>query len=142
MADIFPFVQPTLYSEEAEELPIYRDVAWDFSQNRPICVRGEPKIVEGLPAVMSWAWRALHTERFLNEIYSWDYGNEVMSLVGGEWAPETKVAEASRYIEECLTQSPYITGIEKPVATFSGSTVTLSCKVLTVYGSDQLEVTL
>lgn len=141
MTDIFPFIQPALYSETAAELPIYRDVEWDFQHNKPVCIRGEPRIVEGLPAVMSWAWRALHTERFLNEIYSWNYGNEVMSLVGGEWSPETKVAEASRYIEECLTQSPYVTGIEKPSATFEGSTATLFCRVCTVYGVDSLEVT-
>lgn len=145
MADsIFPFIQPQIYTSEdlpaENELPLYADVAWDFESGKPVFVRGEPKIVTGLPAVMSWAWRALKQERFINEIYSWNYGNEIMSLIGQQWLQETKLAEAVRYIRECLMVSPYITGVKNVFAAFEDGLVTISCTVQTIYGEATLNV--
>lgn len=129
---IFPFVQPTTTTATVTEP--YSDVKWDFENNKPVFVRGEPVIVTGAEAIKSWAWRALHTERFLNEIYSWDYGNEAMSLIGQEWSAETKTAEAVRYIEECLTVNPYIKGINNAKVTFDGTVLTLSCNIEYIEG--------
>lgn len=143
MASIFPFTNPSRYittTTEEKELPLYRDVEWDFLNNKPVFLRGEPKIVNGLPAVMSWAWRALYTERFLNEIYSWNYGNEMMGVVGEPWDKDVKTAELSRYCFECLFSSPYITNVYNINVSFFGSRVTMSCNVNTIYGSDRLEV--
>jgi len=140
---IFPFIQPQAYTEipAAEEpLPLYRDIEWNFERNKPVFVRGEPVIVSGLSAVMSWAWRALHQERFVNEIYTWNYGNELLTMIGQQWLQETKLAEAVRYIRECLMVSPYIKGVNDIRASFEDGLVTIACRVVTVYGEQGLEV--
>ena len=138
MASIFPFISPTPAAEE--ELPVYRDVDWDYIHNKPVFVSGDPLIVSGLPAIKSWAWRALYTERFLNEVYSWNYGNEMMRVIGSMWDPDVKISELSRYCRECLMASPYIIGVRDIVVTFADARVTMSCRIDTVYGTDQLEV--
>lgn len=143
MADIFPFLQPDLYTDQTETTDeVYRDIKWDYAGDKPVfSSTGEPVIVEGLPAVMSWAWRALHTERFLSEIYSADYGNEIMNLAGQQWIREVKEAEAVRYVRECLQQHPNISDIENGVANFADGVLILSCSVISDYGQSQLEVT-
>lgn len=144
MASIFPFIQPQIFDPAdyaAQDLPMYRDVEWDFVADKPIFVRGNPIFVNGLLAVMGWAWRALKQERFVNEIYTWNYGNELRMLFGQAWQPETKQSEAIRYIRECLFVLPYITDVTDVVTSFEGSTLTIECNVHTVYGSQRLEVT-
>lgn len=137
----FPFVQPQVYTEiEEQALPLYTDIRWDFFNDKPVFVRGEPVVTTGLQAVMSWAWRALKQERFLNEIYTWNYGNEIMTLIGQQWLRETKLAEAIRYIRECLMVSPYITGATDVAVVFDDGLVTLSCTIQTIYGEDTLNV--
>lgn len=143
MADIFPFLQPDLYAGQAAgAAEAYRDVKWDYAGDKPVfSSTGEPVIVEGLPAVMSWAWRALHTERFLSEIYSADYGNEILNLAGQQWIREVKEAEALRYVRECLQQHPNVRDIANGAASFADGLLTLRCSVICDYGSAQLEVT-
>lgn len=141
MASIFPFIQPAAFPSAAEEQEVYRDVKWDFAAGRPVCVRGEPVIVSGLPAVMSWAWRALRMERFLHVAYSWDYGNEIQAMIGQQWLPETKIAEAARYTKECLLQNPHITDVRDIKVGFADGMLSVSARLETVYGSDMLEVT-
>lgn len=141
MSDIYPFLQPDLYADQAESDEVYRDVKWDFSADKPIFDgNGEPVIVSGLEAVMSWAWRALHTERFLHEIFSWSYGNEILALAGQQWIREVKEAEAIRYIRECVEQHPRVRGIENAVVNFSGGTLAVCCTVRTDYGKQDMEV--
>ena len=112
MANIYPFIQPALHIAEQTDGIEYRDIAWDYAANMPrFSANGEPEIVSGLEAVKSWAWRALHTERFLNDIYSWNYGCEIMTLAGQQWIREVKEAEAVRYVRECLIQHSDISGI-------------------------------
>ena len=143
---IFPFVQPRVYTDadipKTQALAVYRDVAWDFAANKPVFVRGEAVIVEGLPAVLSWAWRALHQERYVNELYTWGYGCELPTLVGEQWMSETKIAEAERYIREALAVSPYITGVTDVTAAFEEGTVTVAFVIQTIYGTSNMEVTL
>ncbi len=143
MPEIFPFLQPDLYTDAtgATDAGPYRDVAWDYAADKPrFTAAGEPLVVSGLEAVKSWAWRALHTERFLDEIHSWDYGNEIMTLAGQQWIREVKEAEAVRYVSECLTQHPDISGISDASATFEDGTLTVRCTAVTAYGDARMEV--
>lgn len=143
MPDIFPFLQPDLYvdADGNTNNELYQDVAWDYAEDRPrFTAAGEPMIASGLDAVMSWAWRALHTERFLDEVHSWNYGNEIMTLAGQQWIREVKEAEAIRYVRECLLQHPDIYGISDASASFDGSILTVQCTAITAYGSERVEV--
>lgn len=135
---LFPMIQPTLSTPE-QPLTMAREVSWDFERDEPVLRRGEPQFVTGAEAVAVWAWNALSTVRYRHEIFSWDYGCEVDTLTGQSYSSETKKAEAARYVREALLQSSYITGVEDIRVSFAGSTLSISCKVQTVYGPLRIE---
>lgn len=84
----------------------------------------------------------MKTARYLNEIYSWNYGSEAVALIGQQWEADTKTAEAERYVRECLMQYPYITAVKDTKAVFDDGQLTVSAKIITPYGSQSLEVTI
>ena len=87
------------------ELSIFKEAKWDFENNIPVYKNGSPVVVSGKEAVLVWAWKALHTPRFRHEIYTWDYGNEVDSLIGQPFSEEVKAVGGSalcRGMPACL----------------------------------------
>jgi hypothetical protein len=136
---IFPMIQPQI-SDTLVELELYKEIKWDFEKNIPVFVKGAPVIVSGKEAVLVWAWKALQTPRFRHEIYTWDYGSEVESLIGQPYTEELKKAEAARYVKECLLTNPYITGVSDITTSFNGEILNIRCKIDTVYGEERLDV--
>jgi len=130
---LFPSIQPQSV-KTGTELKLYKEVKWDFENNIPVFKNGSPVIVTGKEAVLVWAWKALHTPRFRYEIYTWDYGCEVESLIGQPFTDELKQAEAARYVRECLLINPYITGVSDVSVSFGDGTLNISCTIETVYG--------
>nr|PZN08200.1 MAG: XkdS-like protein [Caldicoprobacter oshimai] len=137
--NLFPIIQPPVV-EVTEELPLYKEVKWDFEKNVPVFKNGSPVIVTGKEAVLVWAWKALHTPRFRYEIYSWDYGNEAESLIGQPFTDELKQSEAARYVRECLLINPYIIDVSNISVSFGDGTLNISCTIETVYGEAELNV--
>ena len=134
---LFPSIQPQSV-KTGTELKLYKEVKWDFENNIPVFKNGSPVIVTGKEAVLIWAWKALHTPRFRYEIYTWDYGCEVESLIGRPFTDELKQAEAARYVRECLLINPYITEISDVSVSFGDGTLNISCTIETVYGEVQI----
>jgi hypothetical protein len=132
-------IQPEAVETETS-LPLYKETDWDFERNIPIYKNGSPSIVTGLRAVLVWAWKALHVERYRYEIYTWDYGNEIESLIGKPYTDELKKAEAIRYVKECLLINPYITDVTDISVTFTEDKISIQCKIITVYGEASLNV--
>lgn len=139
MTDLFPIIQPETVKEETE-LPLYREVKWDFEKGRPAFRGGEPVVVEGAEAIKTWVWKALVTERARYEIYSWDFGSEVESLIGQPYTDELKRAEAVRYVREALEINPYITEVTAASVEFDNGVLTINVTVDTVYGEVQAHV--
>ena len=139
MADIFPFLQPQSVTTETA-LPLAREVQWDFDNNIPVFSGGAPVIVTGREAVAVWAWKALNTARCRWPIYTWDYGCEARSLIGQAYTAELKESEAARCVRECLEINPYVTGVTDVTTDFSGDRLTISCRIATIYGEEELHV--
>lgn len=137
--NLFPIIQPQT-SEEETELPLYKEVKWDFENDIPVYVNGAPVIVSGKDAVLVWAWKALHTPRYRHEIYTWDFGNEAESLIGQPITEELKQSEAARYIRDCLIVNPYITDVSDITVSFTGDVLNINCTVETVYGEGMINV--
>lgn len=129
---IFPLLQPQ--AAEVKELPVCREVKWDYAQGRPVFRAGEPVLVERAEAVAVWAWKALHTPRYRHEVYTWDYGSELESLIGQNYTEELKQAEARRYVEEALLPNPYITGVRDIAVGFDDGRLRIRCTIDTIYG--------
>lgn len=137
---IFPVVQPEAEVVQAQKLPLCREAAWDFERGIPLFSAGEPLEVTGAEAVKVWAWKALNTVRYRHEIYTWDYGCEAENLIGQAFTPEVKQSEAVRYIREALMVNPYIRSVRQTSVDFSGTRLTVSCTVDTIYGEVEISV--
>ncbi len=136
---IFPMIQPEA-TELEEELELYKEVKWDYDKNIPVFSNGSPVVVTGKEAVLVWARKALQTQRYRYDIYSWDYGSETESLIGQPFDVKLKESEAARYIKECLLVNPYITDIQNISVVIEGEELNIECTIETVYGEVNLNV--
>lgn len=130
---LFPIIQPEVNITETT-LPLYKEIEWDFKQNKIIYKNGSPSIVTGKDAVLIWALKALRIKRARYEIYSWDYGNETENLIGQPFTHELKRSEAIRYVKECLMVNPYITDVSDIQVDFKDDLMSVQCKIDTIYG--------
>ena len=137
---LFPFVT---YKEDIvknNSFPLYREVAWDFKRNIPIIENGDFKIVEGNEAIKVWVYKALLVPRYNYSIYSWNYGSELMDLIGKAYTPQLTKSEAKRYIEEALKINPYILDVNVIDTDFKDSILSANVKITTIYGESEVVI--
>jgi hypothetical protein len=134
MSSVFPSIQPEREQTSTEQLPLCREVAWDFERGVPLFYGGRPVEVTGVEAVRVWAWKALHTVRCRHAIYTWDYGCEAENLIGRACTNQVKQSEAVRYVREALNPNPYITTVQQVDVALDGDRLTIQCKISTIYG--------
>lgn len=96
--------------------------------------------VTGVEALKVWAWNALKTARYRFETNDWVYGSELDTLIGQSNSVDYVASEAERMVEECLTTHPMITGISNFDFVSDGEKLTISFRILTDYGDDEMEV--
>lgn len=138
--NFFPFINPPPNLENIEEFPTYREIAWDFRNNKPIIENGEFKIVEENEAIKVWIYLALLTPNKQYLIYSWDYGSEIKELIGKNYTKALTESEAQRLIEECLLINPYIKDVKVVNTSFKDSILTADVKVTTIYGDLEVNI--
>lgn len=132
---IFPMISPPEdQGAQNQSLPLCKEVAWDFEHDVPIFRGGVPVVVTEKEALKVWIWRALRTQRFRYEIYTWAYGSEFESLLGQTYNDSVKTAEAPRYLRECLLVNPYIKQVKDITVTFETARLTVHGTAVTVYG--------
>jgi len=96
--------------------------------------------VRGKKAVMVWAWNALKTYRFVYEPMSWDYGSSLPDLIGKAMSPGELEARAEALVREALTANPYIEGISEFSCEVDGDKMTVSFKLETSFGEEDMNV--
>lgn len=136
---LFPFVGNVEIIKTDNTFPLYKEVAWDFEKDNPILENKEFKIVEGNEAIKVWVYKALLTPRYQHSIYSWDYGSELLSLIGKAYTPELTKSEAKRYIKEALEINPYILEVDVVDISFRDSVLSADIKLLTIYGESEVK---
>ena len=136
MSGIFPFINGDdgLLEASNNNLPVYKECAWDFVKDEAIFVDGSPKIVYKNEAIKVWIYKAIKTNRYQHEIYTWDYGCEIESLIGKGFEFGFIRSETKRYIEEALLINPYISKINKIDVEFNKDVLTAYVDLETVYG--------
>lgn len=135
MSSIFPIISPPENpGGQDRNLPMCKEVAWDFENDVPIFRGGEPAVVTEKEALKVWIWRALRTPRFKYEIYTWAYGSEFESLLGQAYNDSVKTAEAPRYLRECLLVNPYIKQVKDISVSFETARLTVKGTAVTIYG--------
>ena len=137
---LFPFISNVDEVKLDNSFPLYREVAWDFKKDIPIIENGDFKIVEGNEAIKVWVYKALLVPRYQYSIYTWDYGSELMDLIGKAYTPQLTKSEAKRYIEEALKINPYILEVNVVDTSFNNGILSADIKLLTIYGESDISV--
>ena len=137
---LFPFISNTDEVKIDNSFPLYREVAWDFDNNIPVLENSDFKIVEGNQAIKVWIYKALLTPRYEYSIYSWDYGSELMDLIGKAYTPSLTKEEAKRYIKEALLINPYILEVNVVDTSFNSGILGADIKLLTIYGESEVMI--
>ena len=137
---LFPFISNTDEVKVGNSFPLYKEVAWDFKRNAPIIQNGDFKIVEGNEAIKVWVYKALLVPRYNYSIYSWNYGSELMDLIGKAYTPQLTKSEAKRYIEEALKINPYILDVNVIDTDFKDSVLSANVKITTIYGESEVVI--
>ena len=137
---LFPFISNNDEVKVDNSFPLYKEVAWDFEKDTPILENGDFKIVEGNNAIKVWVYKALLTPRYNYSIYSWDYGSELMDLVGKAYTPSLTKEEAKRYIKEALLINPYILEVDVIDTDFKDSMLSANIKITTIYGESEVVI--
>ncbi|HCA5235288.1 TPA: DUF2634 domain-containing protein [Clostridioides difficile] len=142
MSTIFPFIGvPEDYIlPKTEELPIFREVAWDFEKDEPILEKGDFKIIEKKEALKVWIYKCIKTNRYEHEIYSLEYGTELSELIGQKYTKGLTESEAGRFIKEALLINPYILEVNVKSANFNRDVLSANVKVSTIYGEVEINV--
>lgn len=139
MSSQYAFI-PTTLTEPTEvntavELPVFKELAFDFNTGQLKTRGGLYYYVEKNEAIKVWIWKALHASRFTYLAYSTNYGNEIYTLVGRYLAKQLLYSELKRMIEEALLCNPYITSLTEFEVTQKGSKVECIFAVNTIYGN-------
>ena len=141
MMSLFPFISNNVDEVKVNNnFPLYKEVAWDFEKDTPILENGDFKIVEGNNAIKIWVYKALLTQRYNYSIYSWDYGSELMDLIGKAYTPSLTKEEAKRYIKEALLINPYILEVTVIDTSFSNGILSADIKIVTIYGESEVTI--
>ena len=137
---LFPFISNTDEVKVDNTFPMYKEVAWDFKNNIPILENGDFKIVEGNEAIKVWVYKAILTPRCNYSIYTWDYGSELLDLIGKAYTPSLTKEEAKRLIKEALEINPYILEVEITDINFKDSLLSADIKIVTIYGESEVTI--
>ena len=138
---LFPFISNNVDEVKVDNsFPLYREVAWDFEKDTPVIQNGDFKIVEGNEAIKVWVYKALLTPRYNYSIYSWDYGSELMDLIGKAYTQSLTKEEAKRYIKEALLINPYILEVNVVDTSFNNGILSADIKLLTIYGESEVMI--
>ena len=136
MNSIFPFTVESEVPDQAsgEELPVFRELAYDYENNRLLRRGGKPYLIEKDEALKVWIYKALKTRRFVWPAYTHGYGGEVEKVIGLSNDPEVVDSEIRRYLTEALMVNPYIQELSDFTFNHKGSVVEAEYVVTTIYG--------
>lgn len=139
MSSSFSFIPTTLTTTtelvSGVELPMFKELAYDFETRQLKTRGGKYYYVEGNEAIKVWIWFALHISRFTHLAYTTNYGNELYTLMGRYIKGEILYSEIKRMIEEALLCNPYITFLSDFKVERQGAKVICTFGVNTIYGT-------
>jgi len=87
---------------------------------------------DGIDAARQAIWLTLHTERYLHEIYSFEYGTELAGLVGK--GDSFLFPEIKRRVTEALLVDDRVTGTSNFQFARARTRVSVSFTVHTIFG--------
>lgn len=98
------------------------------------------RAVTGFDAIKQWVRIALSVDRYAFPQYTWDYGNDLSSLIGKNYDEGYLKSEAKRMIEDALSVNEDILAIEDFECSFKNDKLTATFKLNTTYGGGVISV--
>ena len=139
MSSNYAFILNTLLSTTEEqttaELPVFKELAFNFDTGELKTNGGQYYYVEKNEAIKIWIWKALFSSRYTYLAYSTNYGNEIYTLIGRYLERQILESELRRMIEEALLCNPYIVSLSDFDISRQGAKVICNFSVNTVYGN-------
>ena len=139
MGSNYAFIPNTLTDttdlQATVELPVFKELAFDFETGQLKTRGGQYYYVEKNEAIKVWIYKALFSSRYTYLAYSTNYGNEIHTLIGRYLERQLLYSELRRMIEEALLCNPYITSLSDFDISQEGSKVICNFAVNTVYGN-------
>lgn len=124
-----------------EELPVFREFAWDFQKNSFLYEKsGKHKILLRNEALKVWIRKALLVERYRYRAYFDDYGAELEHFIGTATNDDQEEVEVFRYIREALMVNPYIKNVSDISFEQEKKKITMYIDVTTVYGEERIGI--
>ena len=117
----------------------FREYEWSLDTNEFVITNGQVSILEGAPALKIWIYKTLLTQRGRYRAYTWDYGNDLDSLIlAGGTVRDVLVSEARRITEEALLMNEHIRSLKNFTAWLDDSVLHIEFTAVT--DSGEIEV--
>lgn len=132
---LFPFMATNEENDQVTTSSIYKEYDFDFDKG---VLTG--KVVEGKEAVKVWIYKALMTKRYVHDIYSWDYGQDLEELIGQGYDKGFIDSEVERRIKDCLSVNEKIESCADFDISLVNDRLNVSFTVNTVFGEVSINV--
>lgn len=119
------------------QLPMFKEFAFDFESGSQIFDDGKPIIVEGIEALKVWTFKALNISRYRYDAVSWQYGVEIENYIGTD---ELTVEKLYRLLNDALLICPYIKSVNVVGLIQQGNRYDADLSINTVYGEVRMNV--
>ena len=129
---MIPFLKSTLNNDVSNTA--YFEYDFDFETGE---LTG--KKVTGNDAIKVWIYKALKTKRYLHEIYSWDFGQELEDLIGSAYDKGYINSEVIRIVTETLLINNKIKRCYDFEIEFSNDVLIITFNVETIYGTERVD---
>lgn len=134
----FPFIDITVRDVPEEVWQPFKEFEWDIETGDYVIRNGQIGIVEGLPALRIWIYKALKTARGRYDAYTWNFGHDYETLIGAALTHDVITSEAKRMTKDALFVNKHIKDIRDFKAWIEDNT--LKIEFIAVTDSGDLEV--
>lgn len=137
----FPFIDGLTPAEQVVTVwQPFREYEWDLVTHEFIIRDGQINILEGAPAIKIWIYKTLLTQRARYKAYTWDYGNDLETIIGSAMVREVITSEAKRITEEALYMNEHIFNLKNFTAWLEDNL--LRIEFIAVTDSGEIEVSI
>lgn len=98
------------------------------------------RIITGLDAIKQRVRLTFATDRYYYPQYSWDHGQELSSLIGKGYSRDYIKSEAKRMVEDTLKADSDINAVQDIVCDVDGDRLTVSFRIVTKYGEEEVDI--
>lgn len=137
----FSFIDGSSASQAAiVTLEPFREYEWDLETHEFVVRNGSINILTGAPALKIWIYKTLLSQRGRYQAYTWNYGNDLDSLVGSAMTRDIISSEAKRITEEALYTNAHIFNLKNFTAVLEDNQLNITFVAETDAGDIEVSI--